>query len=82
VALALPASVKIDADEFVMDPGSIRLKAVTDSFESADAIKQKIAATDYFAEVQVKDVKQSKDGQSVNFRLILVFKGPNSAGQT
>jgi len=82
VALALPASVKIDADEFIMDPGSIRMKAVTDSFETADAIKQKIAATDYFADVQVKDVKQSKDGQSVNFRLILVFKGPNPAGQT
>lgn len=82
VALALPASIKIDADEFIMDPGSIRMKAVTDSFESADAIKQKIAATDYFADVEVKDVKQSRDGQSVNFRLILVFKGPATAGPT
>jgi len=82
VALALPASVKIDADEFIMDPGSIRMKAVTDSFETADAIKQKIAATEYFADVQVKDVKQSKDGQSVNFRLILVFKGTSPAGGT
>jgi Tfp pilus assembly PilM family ATPase len=83
VALALPATIKVEADEFIMDPDSIRMKAVTDSFETADSIKQKIVATDYFADVQVKDVKQSKDGQSVNFRLILVFKGSSApAGQS
>jgi Tfp pilus assembly PilM family ATPase len=73
VASALPAGIKLDVEEFIMDPGSIRMKAETDSFETADDIKQKIAATGYFADVQVKDVKQSKDGQSVNFRLLLSF---------
>lgn len=73
VATALPASIKLDVDELIMDPDSIRMKAQTDSFETADTIKQKIAATGFFADVQVKDVKQSKDGQSVNFRLLLSF---------
>jgi type II secretory pathway component PulL len=73
VAMALPADIKVDSDEFIMDAASIRMKVTTDSFETADTIKQKIAAANYFADVQVKDVKQSKDGQSVNFRLILTF---------
>lgn len=82
VAVALPAAVKLDVEEFIMDTDSIRMKAATDSFETADLIKQKIASIGYFADVQVKDVKQSKDGQSVNFRLLLSFgAAPATAGR-
>jgi hypothetical protein len=73
VASALPADLKVEADEFIMDAESIRMKVTADSFETADVIKQKIATTGYFADVQVKDVKQSRDGATVNFRLILTF---------
>lgn len=82
VAMALPAEVKVDADEFIMDAASIRMKVTTDSFETADLIKQKIAAANYFADVQAKDVKQCKDGQCVNFRLILTFgSGASTTGE-
>ena len=57
----------------VMDPESIRIKASTDSFESADTIKQRIEDTGYFGGVQVKDVKTAPDGSGVDFRLTVFF---------
>lgn len=80
IAVALPPSVKIDVDEFTMDTGQIRMKSSTESFETADVIKQKIAATKYFGNVEVKNVKQCQDGQCVDFMLMLdLSKSPPPA---
>ena len=67
---AIPESLKIDIDEYVMDPEGVRIKAKTDSFETADAVKQGLLNTRYFGDVQVKDVKAAQDGR-VDFRILL-----------
>ena len=70
MAIAIPDTLRIDVDEYVMDVDGVRVKARTDSFETADQIKQKLVNTKAFADVQVKDIKQAADG-SVDFRLVL-----------
>jgi general secretion pathway protein L len=80
IASALPATMKLDVDQYLMDPESIRIKASTDSFESADSIKRRIDQTGYFGDVQVKDVKASADGASVSFRLTLFFSKDGAGG--
>jgi hypothetical protein len=69
---AVPATIKMDTDEYVMDTDGVRMKVKTDSFESVDAIKQQLLNTHYFGDVQVKDVKTATDGK-VDFRLVLAL---------
>ena len=70
IATAIPEAVRIDTDEYVMEPESVRIKAKTDSFEAVETIKQNLISTHYFADVQVKDVKTAPDGKA-DFRLVL-----------
>lgn len=72
LSAAVPDTVKIDIDEYVMEPDGVRIRAKSDSFENVDAIKQSVGDTHYFGDVQVKDVKSSPDGK-VDFRLILTL---------
>jgi len=82
IAGAIPDSVPLDVDEYVMEPEAVRVKAKTASFEAADTIKQQLINTHYFADVQVKDVKSSPDGK-VDFRLVLALgKEGGSTGGT
>jgi general secretion pathway protein L len=69
---AVPDTIKMDTDEYVMDTDGVRMKVKTDSFESVDAIKQQLLNTHYFGDVQVKDVKTATDGK-VDFRLVLAL---------
>jgi general secretion pathway protein L len=70
IAAAIPDNLKIDVDEYIMDTEGVRIKAKTDSFETADAIKQRLVNTQTFGDVQVKDIKSAPDG-SVDFRIVL-----------
>jgi general secretion pathway protein L len=72
ITATLPETIKLDTDEYIMDPDSVRLKAKTDSFETVDSIKQQLLNARYFGDVQVKDVKTAADGK-VDFRLILLL---------
>jgi len=69
---AVPDTIKVDTDEYVMDTDSVRIKAKTESFEAVDTLKQQLINTHYFADVQVKDVKTAQDGK-VDFRLALTL---------
>lgn len=72
IAGAVPDTAKVDVDEYIMDPDSVRIKGKTDSFEAADSIKQDLLNAHFFSDVQVKDVKTAPDGK-VDFRLILTL---------
>jgi len=73
VSGAIPNKIRVDSDEWSLEPDAIRVRGNTDTFESVDAIKQQLLATGLFSDVEVKDVKTAKDGAGVDFRLRLVF---------
>lgn len=73
VSSAVPPQVRVDSEEYVMDPDSIRLSANTDTFESVDVIKQHLLETGFFSEVQVKDAVQSKRSTGVDFRMTMTL---------
>jgi hypothetical protein len=85
ISTAIPDNLKIDIDEYVMDPEGVRIKAKSESFEAVDAIKQQIANTHAFADVQVRDVKAAPDGKGVDFRIVVILSkegaGSNPPGQ-
>jgi general secretion pathway protein L len=80
IAAAVPESVTVDVDEYIMEPESVRIRAKTASFEAADTIKQQLINTHYFGDVQVKDVKSMPDGK-VDFRLVLTLSKDGGAAQ-
>lgn len=73
ISAAIPTKIRIDCDDYTLDPDSARARCNTDTFESVDAIKQHLVTTGYFGSVEVKDVKAAKDGAGVDFRLILAL---------
>ncbi len=74
ISAAIPNKIRVDNDEYIMDPDTVRLRANTDTFESVDTIKQELLDTGFFSEAQVKDAKAAKKGQSgVDFRMTLVL---------
>lgn len=79
LAAAVPPELKVDIDDYTMDLEGIKAKAKSDSFESVDAIKQQIASTHTFSDVQVKDVKAAPDGKGVDFRLVIGFGAAGAA---
>jgi general secretion pathway protein L len=79
ITAAIPENLKIDTDEYIMDPEAVRMKARTDSFETVDTIKQQLLNTHYFGDVQVKEVKTAQDGK-VDFRLVLALNKDSATG--
>jgi general secretion pathway protein L len=73
VSAAVPAKVRVDSDEYVMDPDEVRLNANTDTFESVDVIKQHLLETGFFSDVQVKDAVTSKRDSGIDFRVVMTL---------
>jgi general secretion pathway protein L len=71
ISAAIPTKIRVDCDDYTLDPDSVRTRCNTDTFESVDSIKQLLISSAAFGEVEVKDVKAAKDGAGVDFRLRL-----------
>jgi general secretion pathway protein L len=71
ISAAIPTKIRVDSDDYTLEPDSVRMRANTDTFESVDSIKQALINGNYFSDVEVKDVKAAKDGAGVDFRLRL-----------
>jgi general secretion pathway protein L len=71
VSSAVPTKIRIDSEEYSMDPDQVRLRGNTESYESVDAIRQELINTGFFSDVVVKEAKVAKGGDGVNFRMNL-----------
>jgi hypothetical protein len=70
VSSAIPNKIRIDSEEYSMDPDQVRLRGNTETYESVDSIKQELLNTGFFSDVVVKEAKVAKEG-GVNFRMNL-----------
>jgi general secretion pathway protein L len=67
---AVPNKIRIDCEEYSMDPNEVRVRCNTETYDSVDTIKEELLKTGYFSEVEVKDAKTGKSG-GVDFRITL-----------
>ncbi len=72
VSAAVPRSVRIDSEEYLMDPDAVRLNANADTFESVDKLRLKFLDTGFFSDVQVKDARATSEGD-VSFRMVMML---------
>jgi len=70
VASAVPPKLRIDCEEYAMDPDSVRVRCNTETYDAVDTIKADLEKTGYFSDVEVKDAKADKSG-GVDFRMQL-----------
>ena len=77
LSIALPERVTLDLDEWTLDGNAVRLRGITDSFDTAETIKTTTATLGLFREVQLKDVKTVAGGKKVSFGLHLFFAQEN-----
>jgi general secretion pathway protein L len=70
-ASAVPPKIRIDCEEYSMDPNEVRVRCNTDTYESVDTIKDGLQKTGFFSEVEVKDAKNSPKGGGIDFRMVL-----------
>ena len=67
-ASAVPTKIRIDCEEYTMDPNEVRVRCNTETYDSVDTIKEELLKTGYFSDVEVKDAKAGKSG-GVDFRM-------------
>ena len=70
-ASAVANKIRIDCEEYAMDPNEVRVRCNTDTYESVDTIKEGLQKTGFFSEVEVKDAKNSPKGGGIDFRMVL-----------
>lgn len=71
-ASAIPPRIRIDCDEWTMDPDEVRLQCNTDTYDSVDAVKDGLQKTGFFSDVAVKQAKGNPKG-GVDFRMTLTL---------
>ena len=70
-ASAVPTKLRIDCEEYTMDPDAVRVRCNTETYDSVDTIKEELVKTGYFSDVEVKDAKTDAKGSGVDFRMAL-----------
>jgi len=71
-ASAVPTKIRIDCEEYTMDPNEVRVRCNTETYDSVDTIKEELLKTGYFSDVEVKDAKAGKPPTGgVDFRMNL-----------
>ncbi len=73
VSSAVPNGIRVDCEEYAMDPDAVRLRCNTETYDAVDEIKQGLRDTGYFTEVEVKDAKANPKGGGVDFRITLTL---------
>ncbi len=69
-ASAVPTKIRIDCDEWTMDPDEVRVTCNTETYDSVDAIREGMLKTGMFRDVEVKGAKIDPKG-GVDFRMNL-----------
>jgi len=80
-ANAVPNKIRIDCEEWTMDPDAVRVRCNTETYDAVDAVKDGLRATGFFSDVEVKDAKTSPKG-GIDFRMTLKLeKNVRSRGE-
>lgn len=69
-ASAVPNQIRIDCDEWTMDPDAVRVRCNTETYTTVDDIKAGLEKTRIFSAVDVKDAKPDPKG-GIDFRMTM-----------
>ncbi len=64
ISEAVPKTVTVDVDEFMVNDEMVRIRGTTDSYGSVDTIEAKIKARPMFHQAEKSDVNKGRDGEA------------------
>lgn len=67
---AVPNNIRIDCEEWTMDPDAVRVRCNTETYTAVDDIKAGLEHTGVFSAVEVKDAKPDPKG-GIDFRMTM-----------
>lgn len=74
----LPKDIRLKIDGIAIEKGAMQLEAETDSFESAEKIKQALLASPGFRNVNMSDVHVGTSAKQVRFRVSMELARPQA----
>jgi len=81
VSRLISPEIRVDIDKLVVGPDSVTLSGQTDSFNSVDAVKNRLDSGSLFERVNISSANIDKSGQNVRFKmLIALFKKDGGDG--
>ena len=72
----VPAGLRLDLDELVIDADGVRLHGRGDSFDAVDALRRALATAPGLADVTADETRTTVDGRRVEFRLHATRRPP------
>jgi Tfp pilus assembly protein PilN len=76
VSTHVPAGLRLDLDELVVDADGVRLHGRVDSFDTVDALRRALATAPGLADVTADETRTTVDGRRVEFRLHATRRPP------
>jgi general secretion pathway protein L len=70
VTLHIPKAAKIEVSSLIIDEERVRLKGLTDTFNTVDAIKNELQESDFLKDVAIASAQLDRTGDSVRFELV------------
>ena len=67
---AVPNNIRIDCEEWSMDPDAVRVRCNTETYTTVDDIKAGLEHSGMFSAVEVKDAKPDPKG-GIDFRMTM-----------
>ncbi len=71
VTKAVPENIQIDVKEILMDSDKVRIEGETESYATAEQIKQNLLSSDIFHNVDIPEIKNNLDQTKVKFKMLL-----------
>ena len=70
VTMHIPKAAKIEVSTLIIDEERVRLKGLTDTFNTVDAIKNELQESDFLKDVAIASAQLDRTGDSVRFELV------------
>jgi len=71
IAVRMPEKADVDVTTLIIDEDRVRLKGLTDNFNTVDVVKNGLEKSDYFKDVSIASAQLDRTGNRVRFELVM-----------
>ena len=71
IALRIPKTADVDVASLIIDQDRVRLKGLTDNFNTVDTVKNGLEGSDYFKDVAIASAQLDRTGDRVRFEVLM-----------
>jgi len=69
ISLRIPRSLDVTVNSMVVDPEAVKIKGITDTFNTVDIVKRRLEASAYYSGVTISSANLDRSGKRVQFEI-------------